>query len=141
MDERYCQTCDRFRPSHVEEREHEFSVRGETITVRGPVRICAVCGEIMGDEELDGALLKKAYDTYRLRYGMLMSEEIKSIRLSTGLSPEDFGRLFGSELLPYAEKGGLQSPEIDRLLRRFRDDPEFRRSVLGKGTVRFQSRL
>lgn len=59
--EHYCQTCDHFRPSHIEEREETFAAFGAEIKVRGDVRVCDVCNEVMGDEEFDGLLLKKVH--------------------------------------------------------------------------------
>lgn len=125
--ERFCQTCDEFRSSHIEEGEHTFNVRGEPVTVRGPVRICDVCGNIMGDGELDGALLISAYNEYRRRHGLLMPDEIRAIRERYSLSQEAAAKLLGWEPQTFIryERGALQKNEHDKLLRRMRDDGEW----------------
>ncbi|MBT9282090.1 MAG: DUF4065 domain-containing protein [Hydrogenibacillus schlegelii] len=139
--ERFCQTCDQFRPSHVEEREETFTVRGEPITVRGPVRICDVCGEIMGDEELDGALLVKAYNEYRRRHGLLMPEEIRAIREQYNLSQTAAAKLLGWDPSTFAryENGALQKKDHDELLRRMRDDKEWVRALYRQNGHRISS--
>lgn len=129
--EHYCQHCDHFRPSHTGEREETFKVRGEEITVRGPVRVCDECGHVMGDEELDGALLVNAYNEYRRRHGLLMPEEIRAIREKYNLSQGAAAKLLGWSPATFTryEGGALQESAHDELLRRMRDDAEWVRGL------------
>lgn len=129
--ERYCQNCDHFCPSHIEEREETFKVRGEEITVLGPSRICNECGQVMGDEELDGALLERAYNEYRLRHGLLMPEEIREIREKYNLSQVAAAKLLGWSPATFTryEGGALQEASHDELLRRMREDVDWVRGL------------
>ncbi len=129
--EYYCPHCDRFRPSSIEEREEMYNVRGEPITVRAPVRICSHCGNVMDDEELDEVVLKKAYNEYRRRHGLLMPEEIRAIREKYSLSQAAAAKLLGWSPATFVryEGGALQEAAHDELLRRMRDDVEWVRDL------------
>lgn len=131
QNKRYCEHCGGFRPSHIEEREETLKVRGELITVRGSLRICDVCGNVMWDEELDGALITKAYNEYRRRHGLLMPEEIRAIREKYNLSQDAAAKLLGWSPATFVryEKGALQEASHDELLRRMRDDVEWVRDL------------
>lgn len=129
--ERYCEYCDRFCSSYVEEREETYNVRGEPITVRSPLRICSECGNVMNDEELDDAILKKAYNEYRRRHGLLMPGEIREIREKYNLSQAAAAKLLGWSPATFVryESGALQEAAHDELLRRMRDDVEWVRDL------------
>lgn len=142
QEERYCEYCDHFRPSHVEEREETYEVRGESITVRAPLRVCDVCGNVMADEELDGALLAKAYTEYRRRHGLLTPEEIRAIREKYNLSQDAAARLLGWSPATFAryESGALQDFAHDELLRRMRDDEKWVRDLYRRNGHRLTAR-
>lgn len=125
--EHYCQHCDRFRSSSIEEREETYNVRGELITVRSPLRICSHCGNVMSDEELDEAILKKAYNEYRRRHGLLIPEEIRETREKYKLSQAAAAKLLGWSTATFVryEGGALREAAHDELLRRMRDDVEW----------------
>lgn len=129
--EYYCEHCDRYGSSFVEEREETYNVRGEPITVRSPLRICSECGNVMNDEELDDAILRKAYNEYRRRHGMLMPGEIREIREKYNLSQAAAAKLLGWSPATFVryEGGALQSPSHDELLRKMRDDVEWVRDL------------
>ncbi|MCL6444775.1 MAG: DUF4065 domain-containing protein [Alicyclobacillus sp.] len=139
--ERYCQHCDHFRQSHSEEREETFKVRGEDVTVRGSVAVCDMCGNVVGDEELDGALLTRAYNDYRRRHGLLTSEEIRAIREKYNLSQVAAAKLLGWSPATFTryEGGALQEVAHDELLRRMRDDAEWVRELYRRNANRLSA--
>lgn len=133
MEMRYCDTCRCERPSHIEEREETYKVRGEEVTFRGPLRVCDVCGCVVGDEELDNAMLVSMYNEYRRRHGMLMPDEIRAIRQKYNLSKIAAAKLLGWSPTTFSryESGALQDMAHEFVLRAM-EDPSFVRNLLQK---------
>lgn len=74
----YCSTCESMRCTRIIEKEQTLYVKGKSITLTVPVRICEVCGEEILDEELDDATLDRFYDEYRKLENLLLPSENKS---------------------------------------------------------------
>ena len=69
----YCSTCESMHCTRIIEKEQTLYVKGKSITLIAPVRICEVCGEEILDEELDYATLDRFYDEYRKLENLLLS--------------------------------------------------------------------
>ena len=116
------------------EQDVDFSIRPETISVRGePIEvqskaaICRNCGSEVFDSSMADEILKSAYDGYRKKHGLLSSDEIRQIRESYGLSHRALASLLGWGLVTTQryERGLIQDEAHDAILREMRDDPSF----------------
>ncbi|WP_455514865.1 type II TA system antitoxin MqsA family protein [Pseudostreptobacillus sp.] len=70
-----------------------YKVLGDDIEIETQVLICSNCGNELYDEELDSQTLLKAYNEYRKKHKLLLSDEIKNIRETYGLSQRSFAKL------------------------------------------------
>ena len=125
----YCLTCDGERPCRHEQQQAEFDVRGETLVLDVPVRVCEACGTIEEEEGVDPA--KIAFAEYRKRKGLLTPEQIWEIRERYKLSQRSLAALLGMSeaTINRYEGGGLQDPAHDAAIRAC-DNPEFVRDLL-----------
>lgn len=60
----FCSKCGELDigETRVEKRVQSGEVRGEEITVEMPLRVCALCGEVLSDVVLDDAALIAMYE-------------------------------------------------------------------------------
>ena len=91
----YCYGCNATTETKIIEKEQTLNVKGRDITLRVQVRVCAVCGEEILDEELDAKTLEMFYKQYRNLENLLLPEEIKAIRQKYNLSQASFAKLLG----------------------------------------------
>lgn len=107
---KYCDNCGKEVHTRIIEKEEEYVVCNEKITVTAQVRICDECGEEFFDEELDNATLVRAFNIYRKRHKLLMPDEIKKIREQYGLSQRGLSKLlnWGDKTIHRYENGSLQ---------------------------------
>jgi putative zinc finger/helix-turn-helix YgiT family protein len=121
----YCECCGEVdeEQTRVVDREQTFPVKGEKITVRAPLRVCATCEAEIYDRELDGASTEKAFAIYRERHHLLAPAEIRELRARYGLSQRDMARLLGMGEATVAryEGGSLPDEAPNRLLALMRD--------------------
>lgn len=115
----YCSTCESMHCTRIIEKEQTLYVKGKSITLTVPVRICEVCGEEILDEELDEATLARFYDEYRKLENLLLPSEIKAIRLRYNLSQAAFAKFlgFGEKTITRYENGAIQDVCHDNLIR------------------------
>lgn len=135
----YCACCGRVREeqTRVVEREQTLPVKGEKITVRAPLRVCATCEEGIYDRALDGASTEKAFAIYRERHHLLTPTEIRELRARYGLSQRDMARLLGMGEATVAryEGGSLPDEAPNRLLALMRDPSNMWALVLENGAA------
>jgi Helix-turn-helix. len=115
---RFCPVCNIEQETNVIEKEEISNVRGDEIKSLARIRICCVCGEELFDEELDEENIKRVYDIYREKHGILSSEEIKNIRECYGLSQRVFARLLGigeASIARY-ETGALPEKSLSNMI-------------------------
>ncbi|WP_172136211.1 type II TA system antitoxin MqsA family protein [Adlercreutzia sp. ZJ473] len=91
----YCPECDTEVHAHFLNRPTTLFVRGEQVSYSETVAVCPICGEIIGDARIEGVNLERAYSVYRTRHGILSPDEVKSLRISYGLSLREFSRFLG----------------------------------------------
>jgi len=115
----YCGACESMHCTKIIEKEQTLSVKGKSITLTIPVRICEVCGEEVLDEELDEATLARFYDEYRKLENLLLPSEIKEIRQKYNLSQSSFAKFlgFGEKTITRYENGAIQDVCHDNLIR------------------------
>jgi putative zinc finger/helix-turn-helix protein, YgiT family len=131
---RYCPNCDDERELREDWRRQFVVVKGEEIEFDAPVSVCRVCGEVVFDPDRDDAVLRRAYDLYRQRHGLLTSDEIVKLRERYGLSQRALARLlrWGLVTIQRYEKGVIQDRAHDEVLRSLYD-PRRLLTVLDKG--------
>jgi putative zinc finger/helix-turn-helix YgiT family protein len=127
----FCPNCCAEQKCRVENRTETYSVRGESITVDGPVAVCNVCGERVFDEELEGKLFRMVYDEYRKRRGIISPGEIASVRGKYGLSQRALSRLLGWGLVTIQryEKGAIPDEAHNLILKSLRS-PDYMNQLI-----------
>lgn len=83
------------------------------------VLTCPECGGRIGDERVESANLRRAYEVYREGQGLLSASQIRDAYDSYGLSQaslREAARLGGATLSRY-ENGGVQTRQIDQAIR------------------------
>ncbi len=118
MTTHYCPTCDADTRCKIEVRSERYPVRGEEIPVEASILVCSQCGQDILDPFYDDVNLKKAYELYRSKHGILNSDGIKTIREQYGLSQRGLSRLLGwGEITIHRyEAGGVPSSAQNALL-------------------------
>ena len=119
MEKFYCEKCKALSDTAVKIITEEYPVKDENIAIEAEVRYCTICGEELWDHVLDGDNLKRAYDAYKKKKGLLSSEEIKKIRNKYDLSQSSFAKLlgFGEKTITRYENGAIQDKVQDNLIR------------------------
>ena len=115
----YCSNCEIYQETKIIEKEQTFCVKGRTITLTAPVRVCCNCGEEVLDAELDDETLKMFYRVYRKEGNLLQPEEIRRIRNKYHLSQASFSKFlgFGEKTITRYENGALQDVCHDNAIR------------------------
>ena len=115
----YCYGCNNTTETTVIEKEQTLIVKGRSITLQVQVRVCAICGEEILDEELDAKTLDKFYNQYRYLENLLFPEKIRAIRQKYHLSQASFAKLlgFGEKTINRYENGAIQDVCHDNLIR------------------------
>jgi putative zinc finger/helix-turn-helix YgiT family protein len=139
----FCPACAEDRTIRREQRAIDFAVRGETITLELPVRVCTVCETTEIDESV-GDPVSLAYATYRELHGLLSPDQVKVIRQRYQLSQRSFATLLGMSeaTINRYETGGLQDTAHDTAIRAC-EDPAFLKRILalrGNGLSEWQRR-
>lgn len=126
----YCPNCECDRLFRPEERDERFDVRGEAVSLKVPVWVCAECGESVVDAAF-GDPAERAMDAHREKRGLLSSAEIRRIREQWSLSQVAFATLLGMSpaTINRYEQGSLQQEKEDELLRAC-NSAEFMRDLL-----------
>ena len=119
------------RNTIVKEKYETYKVKGENITIKAHVKTCSDCGEELLDMKLDTENLKKAYDIYRKKYGIISADEIIALRKKYGLSQRAFAILVGctqATIVRY-EKGALPNRTYDNIIKFLREPANMRAAV------------
>ena len=146
MENRFCLSCREDIVPEIEFRTEAFPVRGESIEVDTQVGVCPTCREALSVEEWDELALRKAFDEYRCRHGLLSPGEIVEIRKQYGLSQRALSLVLGwGEITVHRyEMGSIQDSAHDAQLRIAADPRNMAVLLAANGerlTVRQRSRL
>jgi len=69
--EQFCPNCEEYSETKIAERDDTYTVRDREITVPVTVELCANCGESIGSDEDDQAILDAVHAEYRRQADML----------------------------------------------------------------------
>jgi len=111
----YCVVCGGEQVRHEDQRM-DFDVRGETMQLDVPVKVCSTCGTV---EQTDADPAEMAFAVYRKQKGLLTPDEIKDIRKRYSLSQKSLAALLGmsESTINRYEGGGLQNEAHDQAIR------------------------
>ena len=125
--EYYCPYCNREVVMDEEIREETYMVKDENITIDATVCICTECHRDIFVPEIENDNLRKAYDIYREKRGLLLPSEIKEIREKYKLSQTAFAKLLGmgEKTITRYENGRIQDEAQNNLILLMRDKNAF----------------
>lgn len=137
-----CPLCD--KTHEVEERKRITTVilKGEEVTYEERFYFCTNADEDENEFET-GAMtnenLLKARNAYRVKMGLLTSDEIVSIRESYGLSQVELAKLlgWGEATISRYESKAIQDEAYDTMLRMIKDNPLQALDFLKKNADKF----
>ncbi|MDN5332728.1 MAG: hypothetical protein PWP45_1953 [Tepidanaerobacteraceae bacterium] len=134
---KFCPVCGIERDTEVIEKEEVSNIRGDEIRTISRIRICSVCKEELFDEDLDEENIKRAYNLYRERHGILSPEEIKSIRERYGLSQRAFAKLLniGEASIARYETGALPEKSLSNMIMLLKDPQNMQKLLEKNGDV------
>lgn len=133
----YCEKCDEIKKeAKVINKIETFNVLGEDVEVDTQVMACEDCGEEIFNRELDEKTLQKAYEKYKIRHKLLLSDEIKDIRQSYGLSQRAFAKLlnWSDKTIRRYENGSIQNKSHNSLLKLLKDPQNMKDYLLNNET-------
>lgn len=137
-----CPLCD--RTHEVEERKRfvTMMIKGEEVTYERRFYFCVNADE--EENEFESGLmanenLLNARNAYRVKCGLLTSDEIIAIRESYGLSQVDLARLlgWGEATISRYESKAIQDEAYDTMLRLIKDNPLQALEFLKKNVDKF----
>ena len=138
----YCPLCD--KTHEVEERKRFATIilKGEEVTYEERIYFCANADDDENEFEtgsMTNANLLNARNAYRVKRGLLTSDEIVAIRENYGLSQVDLARLFGwgEATISRYESKAIQDEAYDTMLRLIKDNPLMALEFLKKNAAKF----
>ena len=137
-----CPLCD--KTHEVEERKRFATIilKGDKITYEERVYFCANSDDEENEFEtgsMTNENLLSARNAYRVKHGLLTSDEIVAIRESYGLSQVDLARLlgWGEATISRYESKAIQDEAYDTMLRLIKDNPLKALEFLKKNADKF----
>lgn len=137
-----CPLCDRTHEIEERKRTTTIIIKGEEVTYEERFYFCANCDEDENEFET-GAMtnenLLNARNAYRVKMGLLTSDEIVAIRESYGLSQVDLAKLlgWGEATISRYESKAIQDEAYDTMLRLIKDNPLQALEFLKKNSEKF----
>ena len=137
-----CPLCDKTHEIEERKRITTIILKGEEVTYEERFYFCANADE--GENEFEtGAMtnenLLNARNAYRVKMGLLTSDEIVAIRESYGLSQVDLAKLmgWGEATISRYESKAIQDEAYDIMLRLIKDNPLQALEFLKKNADKF----
>lgn len=137
-----CPLCDRTHEIEERKRTTTIIIKGEEVTYEERFYFCANSDEDENEFET-GAMtnenLLNARNAYRVKMGLLTSDEIVAIRESYGLSQVDLAKLlgWGEATISRYESKAIQDEAYDTMLRLIKDNPLKALEFLKKNSEKF----
>ena len=137
-----CPLCDKIHEVEERKRFTTIPIKGEEVTYEERFYLCTNADEEENEFET-GAMtnenLLRARNAYRVKHGLLTSDEIVRIRENYGLSQVDLARLlgWGEATISRYESKAIQDEAYDTMLRLIRDNPLQALGFLKKNEVKF----
>ena len=137
-----CPLCDKTHEIEERKRTTTIIIKGEEVTYDERFYFCANSDEDENEFET-GAMtnenLLNARNAYRVKMGLLTSDEIVAIRESYGLSQVDLAKLlgWGEATISRYESKAIQDEAYDTMLRLIKDNPLQALEFLKKNSEKF----
>ncbi len=137
-----CPICDKTHEVEERKRKTTITIKGEEVSYEERFYFCANADEDENEFET-GAMsnenLLNARNAYRVKMGLLTSDEIIAIRESYGLSQVDLARLlgWGEATISRYESKAIQDEAYDTMLRLIKDNPLQALDFLKKNADKF----
>ena len=139
-----CPLCDKTHEVEERKRITTITLKGEEVTYEERFYFCIYANEDENEFET-GAMtnenLLNARNAYRVKKGLLTSDEIIAIRESYGLSQVDLSKLlgWGEATISRYESKAIQDEAYDIMLRLIRDNPLKALEFLKKNSDKFST--
>ena len=137
-----CPVCDRIHEVEERKRTAVLTIKGEEVTYEERFYFCTNASDEENEFEI-GAMtnenLLNARNAYRVKHGLLTSDEIIEIREGYGLSQVDLARLlgWGEATISRYESKAIQDEAYDTMLRLIKDNPLQALEFLKKNSDKF----
>ncbi len=137
-----CPLCNKTHEVEERKRSTTITLKGEDITYEERFYFCTNAGEDENEFET-GAMtnenLLNARNAYRVKMGLLTSDEIVAIRERYGLSQVDLAKLlgWGESTISRYESKAIQDEAYDTMLRLIKDNPLQALEFLKKNSDKF----
>lgn len=137
-----CPLCDKIHEVEEKKRFTTITLKGEKVTYEERFYFCANADEDENEFEtgsMTNENLLNARNAYRVKHGLLTSDEIVAIRESYGLSQVDLARLlgWGEATISRYESKAIQDEAYDTMLRLVKDNPLQALEFLKKNADKF----
>lgn len=137
-----CPVCDKTHEVEERKRIATITLKGEKVTYEERFYFCANADEEENEFEtgsMTNENLLNARNAYRIKHGLLTSDEIVAIRESYGLSQVDLARLlgWGEATISRYESKAIQDDAYDTMLRLIKDNPLQALDLLKKNGGKF----
>ena len=137
-----CPLCDKTHEVEERRRFATIMLKGEEITYEERFYFCENADADENEFEtgsMTNANLLNARNAYRVKHGLLTSDEIVAIRENYGLSQVDLARLlgWGEATISRYESKAIQDEAYDTMLRLIKDNPLIALEFLKKNAAKF----
>lgn len=129
-----CPFCNEIHEVQIRKRETQALVKDEVVEYDEVYYQCDIQDEEFVPAKILDDNLLKARDSYRIRYGLLTSEQIKEIRQFYNLNQKEFSNIlgWGDITIQRYEKKSIQDETYDNIMRMFFNNPTFALETLDK---------
>ena len=137
-----CPLCDKTHEVEERKRFTTITLKGDKVTYEERFYFCANADDEENEFEtgsMTNENLLNARNAYRVKHGLLTSDEIVAIRESYGLSQVDLARLlgWGEATISRYESKAIQDEAYDTMLRLIKDNPLQALDFLKKNADKF----
>lgn len=137
-----CPLCDKIHEIEERKRLATITIKGEKVTYEERFYYCGNADEEENEFEtgsMTNENLLNARNAYRIKHGLLTSNEIVELRESYGLSQVDLARLlgWGEATISRYESKAIQDEAYDTMLRLIKDNPLKALEFLKKNADKF----
>ncbi len=139
-----CPLCDKTHEVEERKRLATITLKGDKVSYEERFYFCAKADDTENEFEsgsMSNSNLLNARNAYRVKHGLLTSDEIVAIRDSYGLSQVDLARLlgWGEATISRYESKAIQDEAYDTMLRLIKDNPLQALEFLKKNNNKFPS--
>lgn len=139
-----CPLCDKQHEVEERTRQTTITIKGDKVAYQERYYYCANADEDENEFEtpsMTNGNLLNARNAYRVKHGLLTSDEIVAIRMNYSLSQVDLSRLlgWGEATISRYESKSIQDEAYDTMLRLVRDNPLQALELLKKNANKFSN--